>query len=366
MKIPHIQGAANKTKLEWTEPNEEPAMHAMRLRCTPHTKEFEREEGAKLFELFGYRGSYNAFLKSRNYPASTINSPMPTRQQETLEEEGLFSNSQSETVATGDGMSTANPTDANAGTPVALGPPQIARYDDHSTKGTLPACAGDLSHARCMHYPDAIHTAENNNSDNEMHVQSPNAATKRRQQSQDESSESEDSVILLEEDGQWRQRTMLFFVQPIIAMEDIKRFISAHVDPTNWLHRGLEMCSYKENDGYLHERVIRLTNTHDVIKELEIQFTDITTVMTHNFTATSVNPDDPGIIPQAADEKAEERAKDMMIMQLKGSCPKNDQAIEFLARTISTSSTVHGITETFMNFLFSSNPQQPLAPNASA
>ena len=217
-----------------------------------------------------------------------------------------------------------------------------------------------------MHYPDAIHTAENNNSDNEMHVQSPNAATKRRQQSQDESSESEDSVILLEEDGQWRQRTMLFFVQPIIAMEDIKRFISAHVDPTNWLHRGLEMCSYKENDGYLHERVIRLTNTHDVIKELEIQFTDITTVMTHNFTATSVNPDDPGIIPQAADEKAEERAKDMMIMQLKGSCPKNDQAIEFLARTISTSSTVHGITDTFMNFLFSSNPQRPLAPNASA
>ena len=58
------------------------------------------------------------------------------------------------------------------------------------------------------------------------------------------------------------------------------------------------MCSYKENAGYLHERVIRLTNTHDLIRELEIQFTDITTVMTHNFTATSVNPDDPGITPK--------------------------------------------------------------------
>ena len=259
-------------------------------------------------------------------------------------------------------------TDPNAGMPVALGSPQIARYEDLSIKGTLPACAGDLTNARCMQYPDADLAAESNNSDNEMFAQAPNAATKRRQQSQDESSESgKESINLLTEEGQeWRERTMIFFVPPIIAMEDIKRFISVHVDPTSWMHRGLEMYSYKENNGYLHERVIRLTNTNDVIRELEIQFTDITTVMTHNFTATSVNPDDPGIIPQAADEKAEERAKNMMIMQLKGSCPKNDQAIEFLARTISTSSTVHGITETFMNFLFSSNPQRPLAPNASA
>jgi hypothetical protein len=52
-------------------------------------------------------------------------------------------------------------------------------------------------------------------------------------------------------------------------------------------------------------------------------------------------------------------------MQLKGSYPKNQQAIEFLARTISTSRTVHGITSTFVNFLFRSNLQRPQAPNTS-
>jgi hypothetical protein len=68
LKTPFIKGAANKTKLKWTEPNEEPVMHAMRLRCTPHTKEFNRDECAKLFKLFGYPGSFHAFLKTRDYP----------------------------------------------------------------------------------------------------------------------------------------------------------------------------------------------------------------------------------------------------------------------------------------------------------
>jgi hypothetical protein len=31
-------------------------------------------------------------------------------------------------------------TDPNAGMPVVLGPPQIARYGELLTKGTLPAC----------------------------------------------------------------------------------------------------------------------------------------------------------------------------------------------------------------------------------
>lgn len=174
------------------------------------------------------------------------------------------------------------------------------------TLAELAAEYGDMQDQRRCSTPNQNHDPTTfvpvtppHDTDNEILAQSPNAATKHRQQSQDESSASGKKSIdlLAEEEQEWRERTMLFFVPAIIAMEDIKRLISVHVDPTSWMHRGLEMCSYKENDGYLHERVIRLTNIHDVIRQLKIQFVDVNTVMGHSFATTSVDPDDPGITP---------------------------------------------------------------------
>ena len=149
-------------------------------------------------------------------------------------------------------------------------------------------------------------------------------------------------------------------------MEDVKRMIFVHLHPASWMHRGLKVCNYRDNAGKLHEHVVRLTNKLDVIKHLEVQLVDVATIMSHNFTTTIVDPSDPDIIPRAEDKRAEERAKDDTIMHLKSSCPGNQEAIEFLAKTISNGSTVHSITRAFLNFLHRSNHHGSQAPNESA
>ena len=81
-------------------------MHAMRQRCTPHLKDFDRTEGAQIFLQFGCPGAYPAFLHSREYPATKINMTINPNPLDTHEQQELFSNSQAEEMETGNDDST--------------------------------------------------------------------------------------------------------------------------------------------------------------------------------------------------------------------------------------------------------------------
>ena len=51
MKTPVIHDAGTKTKYIWEEPKKHPQIHAMRRRCTPHMKGFDRNEGGTVPEV---------------------------------------------------------------------------------------------------------------------------------------------------------------------------------------------------------------------------------------------------------------------------------------------------------------------------
>ena len=95
MKTPAIHDAGTKTKYRWEEPKKHPQTRAMRRRCTPHMKEFDRNEGAALFQKYGYPWSFEAFLKSRNYRIMRINTKVTKRRTGHVASE-LFGDSQAE------------------------------------------------------------------------------------------------------------------------------------------------------------------------------------------------------------------------------------------------------------------------------
>ena len=63
-------------------------------------KEFDRNEGAALFQKYGYPWSFVAFLKSRNYPITRINTKVKERRSNHVARE-LFGDSQAEDMDVG-------------------------------------------------------------------------------------------------------------------------------------------------------------------------------------------------------------------------------------------------------------------------
>ena len=63
-------------------------------------KEFDRNEGAVLPQKYGYPWSYEAFLKSRNYPIMRINTKVTERRPSHVVRE-LFGNIQAEDMDIG-------------------------------------------------------------------------------------------------------------------------------------------------------------------------------------------------------------------------------------------------------------------------
>ena len=143
----------------------------MRRRCTPHTKEFDRNEGAALFQKYGFSWSYELVLKSRNYPITRINTKVKERRSNHVARE-LFGDSQAEDMGVGSETNkqratTHRPdlqtdlaarmgapvgpqgTNTTAGVEVLIRPTETARY----YQCYLPTCADPLKDARCMKYP---------------------------------------------------------------------------------------------------------------------------------------------------------------------------------------------------------------------
>ena len=63
-------------------------------------KEFDRNEDAALFQKYGYPWSFEAFLKSRNYPVARINTKVAERRSGHVARE-LFGDSQAEEMDVG-------------------------------------------------------------------------------------------------------------------------------------------------------------------------------------------------------------------------------------------------------------------------
>ena len=81
-------------------------------------------------------------------------------------------------------------------------------------------------------------------------------------------------------------------------------------------------CAATTTVMVIFDHAVSLTNRRDVIKNFEIQFVNVNTILTHDFNQVTVEPDDPGITPLPPNETAESRTKDPTIMVLKSSCPK--------------------------------------------